>query len=200
MRWWSSAQAQVLQGNVCSSHRPLTSKLYFSAAKFLLPLCLSCMFSHTCFCRVPSSLLPHRLLIPNAPSSHCLSLFDSTFSPAFPRLFVPAVFQLLILCCLLFLASLLSQPSNAWSVAPMPSFKPHVFLSRFLLQSSTAPAQWFIPSTPRYEKREPPSFPVSSSKSGVTESLAKIWSLGYVHHRPHRQNLTESNKHQEIWS
>lgn len=98
-------------------------------------------------------MFPHRLLISNAPSSHCLPLFDPTFSPAFSRLLVAAVFQLPVLCYLLFLASLLSQPSNAWSTAPIPCFKHHEFLSGFLLQSSIAPAQWFIPSTPRFEKR-----------------------------------------------
>lgn len=185
MRWWSSAQ--VLQGNVFSSHRPLTSKLYCSAAKFLLPLCLSCMFSPVC----PVSAVCLHLCFPTGSLSRMLPLpTASLFLTLHARLPFPGslclLFQLLILCCLLFLLSWLSQPSNAWSIAPVPSFKPHAFLNRFLLQSSTVPAQWFIPSTPRYEKRAPPSFPVSSSQSGVTESLVKIWSLRYVHHRPHR--------------
>lgn len=57
VRWWSSVQAQVLQGNVFSGHRSLISKHDSSAARFLLPLHLSCShLSHTYFCCMPSSL------------------------------------------------------------------------------------------------------------------------------------------------
>lgn len=96
---------------------------------------------------------PRRLLTPNAPTSHSLSLLNSMLSPAFCRLLVSGVFQLPVLHCHLFLDSLLSQPSNTQSVAPISSFKLHKFLDAFLLWCSTAPTQWFISSAPRFERR-----------------------------------------------
>lgn len=88
----------------------------------------------------------------------------------------------LVLHCVLFLVSLFSQPSSPHSTAPIPNFKPHEFLSRFLSQSSTAPAQSFISSASRFEKRETHSqFPYL-----VPQKLGKMWSLGYVRVGPHR--------------
>lgn len=165
------SSSQISQGNVFSGHRPLTPSSVPLQPDF------SCCY----VCPVPTSqkpfllyfipVFPCRLLIPNAPSSHCLPLFDPTFSPACCRPLVPTVFQLPLLCCLLFLAHLLSQPSNSWSTAPRPSFKPHEFLSGFLLQSSTAPAQWLSPSTSRFEKKRVSLIPVSTTKSGGTETF-----------------------------
>lgn len=176
VRWWSSAQAKF-QGKVFSGHRPLTPSSVPLQPDF------SCCY----ICPVPTSQKPFllyfipvflcRLLIPNAPSSQCLPLFDPTFSPTCSRPLVPTVFQLPLLRCLLFLASLLSQPSNTWSTAPRPSFKPHEFLNGFLLQSSITPAQWLSPSTSRFEKKRVSLISVSTPKPGVTETLGKIWSL-----------------------
>lgn len=165
------SSSQISQGNVFSGHRPLTPS----------SLPLQPDFSCCYVCPVPTSqkpflpyfipVFPCRLLIPNAPSSHCLPLFDPTLAPACCRPLVPTVFQLPLLCCLLFLAPLLSQPSNTWSTAPRPNFKPHEFLSGFLLQSSTAPAQWLSPSTSRFEKKRVSLIPVSTTKSGGTETF-----------------------------
>lgn len=52
--------------------------------------------------------------------------------PAFCRFLVSGVFQLPVLCCYLFLDSLLSQPSNTQSVVPISSFKLHKFLDAIL--------------------------------------------------------------------
>lgn len=127
---------QISQGKIFSGHRPLTLSSVPLQPHF------SSLFPppRNIFLLYFIPVFPCRLLIPNAPSSHCLPLLDPTFSPACSRPLVLTVFQLPLLCCLLLLASLLSQPSNTWSTAPRPSFKPHEFLSGFLLQSSTASA------------------------------------------------------------
>lgn len=114
------------------------------------------------------------------------------------RPLVLTVFQLPLLCSPLFLASLLSQPSNTWSTAPRPSFKPHEFLSGFLLQSSTASAQWLSPSRSRFKKKSVSLIPVSTPKSGATEALGKIWTLGGIYKLQGISNPID--KRQEIWS
>lgn len=129
---------QISQGKVFSGHRPLTPSSVPLQPDFFLLLCSSCFHLSETFLLYFIPVFPCRLPILNGLSSQCLPLFDPTFSPACSRPLVLTVFQLPLLCCLLFLVSLLSQPSNTWPTAPRPSFKPHEFLNGFLLQSSTS--------------------------------------------------------------
>lgn len=126
VRWWSSVQAQVLQGDVFRAHRPFRCKFYSSAARFLLLVHLSWSHSsHTCLCCVPSSLC-----FPLSSLSQMLSLptlfplFDPTFSPAFSRLLVPAERQLPGLRCLLFLALCSASPQMISLQLPCPVVYP----------------------------------------------------------------------------
>lgn len=118
VRWWSSVQAQVLQGDVFRAHRPFSCKFYSSAARFLLLVHLSWSHSsHTCLCCVPSSLC--------FPLS---SLFQMLSLPSFWPYILTGLFQAPGACWASaprsplppVPGSLLSQPSNDQSTAPMP--------------------------------------------------------------------------------
>lgn len=138
---------------------------------------------------------PRRLLTPNAPTSHSLSLLNSMLSPAFCRLLVSGVFQLPVLHCHLFLDSLLSQPSNTQSVVPF------LVLSsiNFSMHFSCGAAQLLLSGLSLLHpdlREDSPSFPVPIF--GATKPSGNMWSLGYIqigeYFRSHRQTSTEKDQ------
>lgn len=162
----------------------LTSKLCSSAARFLVPLCLSSsQLLHTCLCAfIPT--FSHRLLIPNAPSSHSLPLFDPMFSPALASGFCCACFQFSTVCCFWSLCS--ASPQALILQLPFPILSPMNFSVDFF----RSPAQLLLSGLSLLHpdlRKESPSFSVPIS--GATETWQDVKSgicTNWTVFRPHR--------------